>query len=142
MIQKYAQIWFFRKGSANSSHPHFVYDFSWKMFVMLCSIDWPNFSVWLSLLEILGNICIAIVYFADCDAINLKINLIFLIKVIIFLHDQNVKTKISWEEKELVRWNKKDFQFPKIASYILKQTCRFQLEVCLSMYDILVDKKH
>ena len=135
MIQRYAQIWFFRKGSANSSPPHFVYDFSWKMFVMLCFIDWPNFNVWLSLLEILGNICIAIVYFADCDAINFKINLIF-------LHDQKVKTKISWEGKELVRWNKKDFQLPKIVSYILKQTCRFQLEVCLSMYDILVDKKH
>ena len=135
MIQRYAQIWFFRKGSANSSPPHFLYDFSWKMFVMLCFIDWPNFNVWLSLLEILGNICIAIVYFADCDAINFKINLIF-------LHDQKVKTKISWEGKELVRWNKKDFQLPKIVSYILKQTCRFQLEVCLSMYDILVDKKH
>ena len=135
MIQRYAQIWFFRKGSVNSSPPHFVYDFSWKMFVMLCFIDWPNFNVWLSLLEILGNICIAIVYFADCDAINFKINLIF-------LHDQKVKTKISWEGKELVRWNKKDFQLPKIVSYILKQTCRFQLEVCLSMYDILVDKKH
>ena len=135
MIQRYAQIWFFRKGSANSSPPHFVYDFSWKMFVMLCFIDWPNFNVWLSLLEILGNICIAIVYFADCDAINFKINLIF-------LHDQKVKTKISWEGKELVRWNKKDFQLPKIVSYILKQTCRFQVEVCLSMYDILVDKRH
>ena len=135
MIQRYAQIWFFRKGSANSSPPHFLYDFSWKMFVMLCFIDWPNFNVWLSLLEILGNICIAIVYFADCDAINFKINLIF-------LHDQKVKTKISWAGKKLVRWNKKDFQLPKIVSYILKQTCRFQLEVCLSMYDILVDKKH
>ena len=25
---------------------HFVYDFSRKMFLMLCSIKWPNFIVW------------------------------------------------------------------------------------------------
>ena len=43
--------------------PHFVYDFSTEMFLMLYSINWPNFIVWLPLvLEILGNMCIAI----DC----------------------------------------------------------------------------
>ena len=26
---------------------HFVYDFSTKMFLMLCSINWPNFIAWL-----------------------------------------------------------------------------------------------
>ena len=36
---------------------HFVYDFSIKMFLMLYSINWPNFIVCLPLLlEILGNI--------------------------------------------------------------------------------------
>ena len=34
-----------------------------KNFLMLHSINWPNFIVWLSLLlEILGNVCITIVY--------------------------------------------------------------------------------
>ena len=41
---------------------------------------------------------------------NFEINLIFLIKAF-FLHDQNVmiKTEMSWERKELFRWNKKHF---------------------------------
>ena len=44
------------------SAPHFVHDFSRKMFLMLHSINWPNFIVWLPLLlEILGNMCITIV---------------------------------------------------------------------------------
>ena len=43
--------------------------------------------------EILGNICIVIVYQPGCDVINFEINLIFLIKLC-FLHDQNVKTKM------------------------------------------------
>ena len=38
------------------SSPHSVCDFSRKMFLMLYSINWPNFIVWLPLLlEILGN---------------------------------------------------------------------------------------
>ena len=45
------------------SLPHFSYDFSKKkMFLMLHSINWPIFIVWLPLLfEILGNICIKVV---------------------------------------------------------------------------------
>ena len=41
---------------------------------------------------------------------NFEINLIFLIKPF-FLHDQKVmiKTWISWERKELLRWNKQHF---------------------------------
>ena len=41
--------------------PHFVYDFSRKMFLMLCFINRPNFIIWLSLLLVLlGNMCIVI----------------------------------------------------------------------------------
>ena len=42
--------------------------------------------------------------------LNCEINLIFLIKPF-FLHGQKIKTKswISWERKELLRWNKKHF---------------------------------
>ena len=54
---------FLDKGLGIVSPAHFEYDFSTEMFFMLYSINWPNFSAWLSLLlEILGNICIAIVY--------------------------------------------------------------------------------
>ena len=53
---------FSEKGLALVSPPHFAYDFSRKMFLMLQSINWLNFIVWLPLLlEILGNMCIKIV---------------------------------------------------------------------------------
>ena len=53
---------FLDKGLEIVSPAHFVYDFSTKMFLMLYSINWPNFIAWLSLLlEILGNMCTAIV---------------------------------------------------------------------------------
>ena len=54
---------FSEKGLGLVSPPHFVYDFSRKMFLMLHCINWPNFIAWLPLLlDILGNICITIVY--------------------------------------------------------------------------------
>ena len=65
------------------SRPHFMYDFSRKMFLMLHSINWPNFIFWLPLLfKVLGNMCVAIVCFPGCDVINFEINLIFLIKLL------------------------------------------------------------
>ena len=116
---------FLEKGLGIVSPPHFEKDFSRKMVLMLYSIDWPNFIVWLPLLlEILGNMCIAIVCYPGCDVMDFEINLIFLIKPF-FLQDQKVmaKTEISWERKELLRSNKKHFssflkcfQFPKIVS--------------------------
>ena len=45
------------------SWTYFVYDFSTKMFLMLYSMNWSNFFDCLALLlEILGNTCIAIVF--------------------------------------------------------------------------------
>ena len=65
-----------------------------KIFMLLYSINWPNFIVWLPLLcEILGNMCIVVACEPDCDVINFEINLIFLIKPF-FLHGKKVKTKI------------------------------------------------
>ena len=53
---------FSEKGLGLVSPPHFAYDISRKMFLMLHFIDWPNFIVWLFLLlEILDNMCITIV---------------------------------------------------------------------------------
>ena len=60
---------------------------------MLYFIIWSIFIVWLPLLlEVLGNMCIAIVCFPGLDFINFEINLIFLIKL--FLHDHKVMAKI------------------------------------------------
>ena len=84
---------FLDKGLGLVSPAHSVYDFSTKMCLMLYSINWPNFVAWLpSLLEILGNMCIAIVCYPGCDVMDFEINLIFLIEPF-FLHDQNVMTK-------------------------------------------------
>ena len=48
---------FSEKGLGLVYPPHFVYNFSRKTFLMLHSINWPNFIVWLrSILEILDNI--------------------------------------------------------------------------------------
>ena len=47
---------FLDKGVGIVSPAHFVYDFSTKLFLVLYSINWPNFITWLPLLlEILGN---------------------------------------------------------------------------------------
>ena len=84
---------FLDKGLGIVSPAHFVYDFSTKMFLMLYSINWPNFIAWLPLLlEILGNMCIAIVCYPGCEVMDFEINLIILIKQF-FLHAQKVKTK-------------------------------------------------
>ena len=51
LIQRYSQIWFFRKGSGKSFSAIFCIWFFKKT-----SVNWPNFVGWLSLLvEILGN---------------------------------------------------------------------------------------
>ena len=47
----------------------------------LYPINWRNFIVWLSLLlEMLGNMCIVIVCFPDCDIITFESNVSFHIK--------------------------------------------------------------
>ena len=84
---------FLDKSLAIVSPAHFVYDFSTKMFLMLYSINKPNFIAWFPLLlEILGNMCITIVCEPGCDVMNFDINLIFLIESL-FLHDQKFMTK-------------------------------------------------
>ena len=87
--------------------PYFPHNFWRKIFLLLYSIHWPNFIVWFPLLcEILDNMCIAIFCKPRCDIMNFEVNLIFLIKLF-FLHNWKVrKTEISWEWKELLRWNK------------------------------------
>ena len=89
-----------RRGLKLVSLTHFLHNFWRKIFLLLYSINWPNFIVWLPLLcEIFGNICIAIVCKPGCGVMIQTF----------FLHDQKVVTKIqiSWEWKELLIWNKK-----------------------------------
>ena len=83
-------VWFFKNVFKNFS----------KMFLMLCSINWANFFAWLSLLlEILVNLCIAIVCWPGCDVINLEIKVIFLIKP--FYHmTKKSKQKFRYFENE------------------------------------------
>ena len=58
---------------------YFVYDFSRKMSL-------KDFIACLCLLlEILGGMCIAIVCFPVCEAINFEINLVFLIQPFFYM---------------------------------------------------------
>ena len=69
---------FLGKGLGIVSPAHFVYDFSTKMFLMLYSINSPNLIAWLPLLlEVLSNMCIAIVSYPGCDVMDFELNLSF-----------------------------------------------------------------
>ena len=60
---------FLDKGLRIVSPAHFVYDFSTKMFLMLLT----KFHCLVALLlEILGNMCIAIVFEPGCDVIDFE----------------------------------------------------------------------
>ena len=71
------------------------------MFLILYSINWPNFIPWLPLvLEILGSMCIAVAFYPGCDVMDFEINLNFQIKPF-SLHDQKVMKKtLKYLEKE------------------------------------------
>ena len=69
-----------------------LHDLSRKMFLMLYSIDWQNFIIWLALLlEILSNTYITIVCYLDCDVIKFETNLIFLIKPFCYMTKKSRK---------------------------------------------------
>ena len=90
------------------SPPHFMYDFSRKIFLMLYSVKWPTFIVWLPLLlEILDNITCCPVY----DVINFEINHIFLIKSLFQI------TKKSGQKYEYLK-NEKSYQYEIFLSFL------------------------
>ena len=65
-----------------------------RLFLILYSINWPNFIDWLPLLlEILGKVYIAIICFLVCDIKNFKVNLNFLIKSFSYI-TKKAKAKI------------------------------------------------
>ena len=87
-----------------ASPPPIVYYFPREIFLMFCSINWPNFIVSFSLLlEILGNMCIVIICCSVFDVINFEINHSFLIKPFFYtyLHNnQKLRTKTKHVKNE------------------------------------------
>ena len=87
-----------KRGLELCTLPHFLHNFWRKIFILLRSVNRPNFIVWLSLLcEILGNMCIGIVCKPGCDVMDFEVSLIFQIKLF-FLHDQNDVRKMYYLE--------------------------------------------
>ena len=88
------------KGLGVGSSPHFVYHFSRKLFLMLYSINLPNFIALLPLLlEILFNMCIAIVCQPGCDVMNSGINLVFQSKPFFYM-TKNARQRFKHLENE------------------------------------------
>ena len=77
-----------------------MHDFLRKMFPELDSVNCPRFIVSLPLLlEILGNMCIAIACIARSKVINFEANLIFLIKPF-FCVTKKSRQKLKYLENE------------------------------------------
>ena len=75
---------------------HFFHFFWRKIFILLYSINWLNFIVWLYLLrEILSSVYIPIVCLQGRDVMNFEINLTFLIEPF-FQHIQLMFHPCSW----------------------------------------------
>ena len=109
LTQRYNWIWFFKKSSGTSFFIIFCARFSKKMLLKSYSVNWPNFSVLLHLLqELSGNMYIVIVCYSFC------------------LHDQKfrMKTEISQEWKDLFRRNEK--RFLQVFQFQFLQDFQFQ----------------
>ena len=79
--RKVQAVHLLEKGLELVSPPHFVHDFSRIIFLMLYSVNRPNFNPWLPLfLEILVSRCIVIIPVPVDDFINFEIKQSFLIK--------------------------------------------------------------
>ena len=90
-----------------ASPPHFVYDFSKKIYLVLYSNNQSSFIVLFHLLlEILHNTCIVIICWPICDVKNFEISLLiksFFHKILKFV--LKILKALSWifghEEKQL-----------------------------------------
>ena len=90
---------FLDKGLGIVSPAHFVYDFSTKMFLMLYSINRPNFMAWLLLLlEILGNMCIAVACYRGCEVWISKLTLLFLSSHFFYMRKKS-RQKLNKQER-------------------------------------------
>ena len=78
--------------------PHFLHEFWRKIFLMLYSINWPNFVLLLHLLlKIFGSMCIVVICLAVCDVISLKLT--FLIKPFSYI-TKRPRQKFKYLKKE------------------------------------------
>ena len=79
---------------------YFQNDFSRKMVLILYFINWVNFIAWFPLLlKILAKMCIAIVCEPGSDILNFEINLIFLIKPLLYM-TKKCKEKLKHLDNE------------------------------------------
>ena len=105
-----------KRGLEMFSLPHFLHDFWRKIYLLLHSINWPSFIVWLHLIwQILSNMCIVIVCYPGYDVMNFKINL-FNQAVFSTWPKCQGKNLIILRKKELLRWNKHHFS-PFLEGY-------------------------
>ena len=63
LIKRFVNFDFSEKGLGIASPPHFMSDFSRKLFLVLYSIDWPNFIVWLPLLLTISQLLLTILQY-------------------------------------------------------------------------------
>ena len=83
-----------------------------KIFLLLHSINYPNFIVWLHLLlEISDKICIVIICYSVGDFINFEIYLSFLMNTKSFLHDHKIRTKICYSSRAKIAFKVKQKAF-------------------------------
>ena len=95
---------FIEQGLGLVSSKDFMYGFSRKMFLVIYSINWPNFIISLSHCLTSSDVRQYEYYncFPGCYAINLKINLIFLIKPFINVTKKS-RQKIKYLENRKVK---------------------------------------
>ena len=130
LIRRYAQFLLLEKGLRIVFLPYFKYDFSRKMFLMLYSINWQNFIVWLPLLfQILVNMCIAILFYQVVTSYNTS-------NQAVFLHDQIVldvilkilRTGRAWKKDEgkyIFHHFQRDFRCQKLSQTL---ECAFKFK--------------
>ena len=92
----YKAFWKIRKGQELFSLPHCLNDFWRKICLMLYSLNWLNFIIWLPLLlEILGKMCVVII----CLPVRWRhkfLNWTWLSYQGVFLHDQKARQKLKY----------------------------------------------
>ena len=126
MIHIYVKLWIFEKRSGTSLSTTFLYEFSTKIFPILYSILWPNFIVWLALLlQILGNVHIALVSLPVDDIINFEIDCMSLschIRVsewITLYSCLNVKELLAQNRREI--WSLSDCNWTRTHNHLVRK---------------------
>ena len=106
------------------------------------SFNWPNFIVWLPLLlEILINICIAIVWEPDCDVTNFEINFVFLIKSFFFMTKKS-RQKLIYLENEKSFWVEIKSIFHHFKGLSISKSCLRHESAPLRQFDLIKIFKH